>query len=155
MNHSSIRSLLLLAGLLLVVACNAGTQDTTTTVRHSDFDIEPATRNEVLQSYAVLQRWLADNGYNKLQSVQSIKEATTWSGNSSEFSEVYSKQLSPIFPKSFFTVTILDKASIQFFRVTLTSSVSGTKEEHVSQGSIVFTEEKSFQKDLRASRPAK
>lgn len=153
MNSSLLRNLFLLAALFTLGGCKFGLQQTVTSVRHSDFDLAPASRPDVEKSYAILHRWLAENGFTKLSSSGDIKDATRWSGNSSEFSEVYKKEIAPGFPQSFFTVTVLDNAEAKFLRITLTSSVVGNRANQARQESLVRSEEAKFQGAFRASAP--
>jgi hypothetical protein len=148
---SSLGSLVVLS---VIVACRPYVAITTTTVQHSDFDLEPANRNEITLSQSILQVWLAGRGYTKLRTPAEIEEATIWAGTPSYFSEVYAKPISPSFPQSRFVVTISENPTARFFQITLTSAVKGTKAEHAAQRNTVAAEEESFQRTLRAGQPA-
>jgi hypothetical protein len=117
--------------------------------------LEAASRSDVERSSAVLHQWLADNGFKKLSGPQEIKAVTMWSGNPAEFTEVYTKPISPRFPQSLFIVTVLDNEPVKFFRITLTSAVAGTRAEHARQESLVRAEEEKFQDGLRGALPGK
>ncbi len=147
-----IRSIIILVGLYFIVACRPMASVTTTTVRHCDFDGDAANRTEIAVSEARLHRWLADRRYRKLHTANEIKEATHWSGDPSSFSEVYTNAIAPLFSKSFFVVTVSHNVPERFFRITLTSNVTGTTNEQNAQHRIVAAEEEGFLKALRVGR---